>query len=210
MEWILKMMRTRLFGLLAVVATAGGMAAPAWAIPIYGSSDPANNSAELDFARINLLTLRVSLTNTSNYDARITGFGFDIVDGLALGLWSVSGTNDDGDWRFSFSGPGSLEAYAITGPNLWGGDPNSGIAVNLTGVFDFLGVFATDVSLRNVLVRWQRTGPDGEGSDKGYACTSSSPCTPTRIPEPSSLLLLGLGLLLGGTVRLRRRQVNRR
>ena len=202
-------MRTKLLGLLAATAVAA-FAAPASAVPILGSEDPTNNSAELDFARIDFSTLRVTLANTSNYNARITGFGFDLYQGFAWDLLSVSGTLNDGDWRFSFSGPGSLEAYAITGPNLWGGDPNSGIAVDVTGIFDFLGVFGEDVSLRNVLVRWQQTGADGEGSDKGYGCTSTNPCTPVRVPEPSSLILLGLGLLLGGTVASWRRREARR
>jgi hypothetical protein len=181
---------------VAAVTFLAAFAGSASAIPIVGSSDPFNNTADFNYDQLDATTLRVSLTNTSNYDARITGFAFDLYHGFAVGLGSVTGTLDNDDWHFSFTGPETLEAYAITGPNLWGGDPRSGIAVNLTGVFDFLGLFGEDVALQNVLVRFQQTGADGEGSDKGYACTSS--CTPTRVPEPSAMTLLGLGLIMGG------------
>lgn len=182
--------------------------APSWAVPIVGSEDPINNSAQFDYSVQSGFDLRVALQNTSSYDARITGFGFDIAGGSALGLWSVSGTLNDDAWQFAFDalpGADDRDAFAITGANLWGGSTNDGIKVGGTGVFDFLGLFDSDLSVSNIVVRFQRTGPNGEGSDKGYECASG--CTPptTQVPEPASLALFGAGIAALGFTKRRRR-----
>jgi hypothetical protein len=186
--------------LIAVAFVLAAFAAPSWAVAIIGLSDPNSNSAELGYSVVSPFKLRVSLANTSLFDARITGFGFDIDQGLAAGLWSVSGTLDDEDWRFSFDaipGPQDLEAFAITGADLWGGNTHDGIATAATGIFDFAGLFAANASLSNIVVRFQRTGPSGEGSDRGYACASDCDFA-VQVAEPSTLALIGLGLAIVG------------
>ena len=196
-------------GFVSAAALLAVLCAPASAIPITGIEDPLNNNGEFNFSVENLVKLRVEVGNTSNYNARITGFGFDITDGIAVALWSVTGTLDDGDWRFAYGGfprNAEFEAFAITGPNLNGGDPRSGIAVGSTGVFDFAGLFSSSLSVSNLLARFQQTGADGEGSDRGILCTNG--CAPTQIDEPNGSLLTatGIGLLmLVGVARVRRR-----
>jgi hypothetical protein len=194
------------FGTLLLAA----LSAPSWAIPIVGDTDPANNSGDFNFEIASPFELRVGLQNTSNFDARITGFGFDINHGLALGLWSVSGTLDNNSWNFSFDaipGPDDRDAFAITGANLWGGQPNDGISVGSTGLFSFLGLFANDLTISNVAVRFQQTGPRGQGSDKGFGCATACVPTPppTNVPEPATLMLFGVGLAILGGVATRRR-----
>jgi len=184
------------------------LSAPSWAVPIVGSEDPANNSAQFGYSVQSGIDLRVTLENTSSYDARITGFGFDLDGGSAFGLWSVHGTLDDAAWQFSYDaipGADDRDAFAITGANLWGGNTNDGIKVGGTGVFEFLGLFKSELSVSNIVVRFQRTGRDGEGSDKGYACTSSCSPPASQVPEPASLALFGVGIAaLGFAKRWRR------
>jgi len=193
---------------LSLVCLLAAFSAPSWAVPIVGSDDSVNNTAQFGYSVQNGFDLRVTLKNTSSYDARVTGFGFDLDGGSAYGLWSVSGTLDNDAWNFSYDAiPGSddRDAFAITGPNLWGGSPNDGIKVGATGIFDFWGTFQSNASVSNIVVRFQNTGRNGQGSDKGYACTASCAPPMTQVPEPTSLALLGAGIAVLGFAKRRRR-----
>lgn len=193
---------------ISLVFLLAAFSAPSWAVPIVGSDDSVNSSAQFGYSVQNAFDLRITLKNTSSYDARVTGFGFDLDGGSAYGLWSVSGTLDNDAWSFSYDAiPGSddRDAFAITGPNLWGGSSNHGIKVGATGIFDFLGVFQSNASVSNIVVRFQNTGRDGQGSDKGYACTASCAPPMTQVPEPTSLALLGAGVAALGFAKRRRR-----
>lgn len=174
----------------------------AFAVPILGVNDPVNNSAEFTW-----LGDSIFIENTSNFDARITAFGFDSSTNV-LGLDSVSGTEDDTAWTLLFNeavggtGGGTFEFGVTTSKgadkNLTGGFPNAGIAVGSTGVFGFdLGLSLVFEDMSNFFVRFQRTGEDG-GSDRGVYC--SGDCDPVNVPEPRTLAILAvgaLGLLIG-------------
>jgi hypothetical protein len=110
----------------------------------------------------------------------------------------VSGTGDDSDWTLiTCTKPGvEGEDCTVSGPNEFGGDVSSGIVVGATGTFTFSGTFANPATLTDFFVRWQATGIDGEGSDKGFE---------VGLPEPGTLALLGAGLLGLGASRRRRK-----
>ena len=165
-------------------------------------------------------TFTFSVTNTSPFDARITGIGFDLVAG------DFSGNQSSGLSGFTGSNPGAftfidgqlgnvpqfnnavLDFGWTTGPNFGGGSPNDGIAPGTSLTFTVTGAAFTGMTesqiCNAVFVRFQRVGPNGEGSDVGRP---GGPGTP--VPEPASMLLFGSGLL-GAAYILRSRRRSRR
>jgi hypothetical protein len=166
----------------------------------------------------------VAVTNTSTSgDPRLTSFAFNLpnaptVTGISAFSSSLSGWHSSYD-RNDIDTPGQFgfyDAAALSGPNFNGGSPNSGIARNVTGNFSFtlngsgmLGL--TESSFLSLLAydppgganeheqyfigRFQRVGFLGLFSD--VATPTGEPRTPpTRgVPEPTTLLLTGIGLL---------------
>jgi hypothetical protein len=159
------------------------------------------------------LSFTGTLTNTSPFDARITGFGFDLAAGNLSGftgspdpITSPTGVMfdfEDGNLGNVPAGFNSVEldfGY-LTGNNFNGGDPQQGLAPSGTLSFTISGAFAgfTEAEIAaGLLTRFQRVGPNGEGSDVGSI---------TAVPEPASMLLFGSGLAWLARRRMRRQPV---
>jgi hypothetical protein len=185
---------------LAVLLFAG----QASAVVIEGTNNPIDNTADFAWTVNSDGQLVVTLANTSNFDALLTGFQFDVANGAVSGMVSVTGTLDNGDWVWTTDVTGcSADECLITGTNLNGGNPQAGIQVSNSGVFTFSGDFADPSTITNIMVRFQRTGSDGEGSDRGFECISD--CEPPDVPEPGTLMLFGFGLIGLGLASRRRR-----
>ena len=166
-------------------------------------------------------TLTFTVRNTSQFDARITGIGFDLPP---AGNGSPSGLNGfTGNVTFQPAGVGFafsdadlgnvpqfnstvLDFGFITGSNFAGGNPNDGLppgidpgdeATFVVSGAGFAGM--TEGQICNaIFVRFQRVGANGQLSDVGV---------PTNTPEPMTMLLFGTGLA-GIAARARRRHRN--
>lgn len=156
-------------------------------------------------------TLTFTITNTSPFDARITGIGFDIGPGNINGFTGTAPTGSGFTFRDGNLGNvpqfnGAVLDFGFTTSNngaFTNGFPNNGIAPGSSLTFTVSGsAFAgmTPEAICNaIFVRFQRVGANGEGSDVGR---------PNPVPEPMTMLLFGTGLA-GVAARARRRRGNK-
>jgi hypothetical protein len=183
-------------------------------VPITGNST-GNQSTGTVSVSFNDATnnFTFTVTNTSPFDARITGLGFDIGAGNVNGF---SGANVAG-FTFSDGNLGNVPQFNsadldfgfTTGNsgNFNGGFPPNGIAPGSSLTFTVSGAgFGNGLTEQqlasSIYVRFQRVGANGEGSDVGR------PGNPNAVPEPMTMLLFGTGLA-GIAARARRRRATK-
>jgi hypothetical protein len=216
----------KLFLTLGAVAVVACLSAKAQAdtITISGvnSGNAATATVVCEFnAQTNTFTF--TITNTSaitqpGSTSTITGIGYDLPptgNASASGLNGFTGSQAPSltsNFDFSDADLGNVPAGFnnvvldfgfTTGPsgNFAGGSPNDGLLPGESASFTVSGAaftgFTESQICNAIFVRFQNV--PGAGSDVG------TPGTPTNIPEPSTMLLLGSALIgLGGVVRRHR------
>ncbi len=193
------------------------VAANAATVIVFGTNSPSDATATGTITCCGANTLTFSLTNTSPFDARITAVGFDLVAGdfsgnNSSGLNGYTGTSSSASFAFGDGSLGNVPMFNAAvldfgssvgnSGNFTGGSPNNGIDQMQTVNFTVTGPFAgfSEAELASALVvRFQRVGEDGKGSDVGRSLNT------TAVPEPASMILFGTGLMVLARRKLRRR-----
>lgn len=180
---------------------------------IVGNSSPSLASANITGFSLNGNSFTFTIQNTSQFDARITSIGFDLQGASRDGF---AGSNVAG-FRFTDSNDSNVPQFNsavldfgfVTGNsgNFNGGSPNNGLAPGASLTFSVAGNFgnlSAQQIINSIFVRFQRVGPNGNGSDVG-TIVPGAPNAP--VPEPATMILLGTGLAgVASRVRRRRRQ----
>ncbi len=183
--------------------------------------------------------LTITIDNTSDFSGIITGAVFnitqDITSASLLSLTDGNGNDISSSWQVLLdinnnTTPGNtvFDVAFNTTNGILGGIYNDGVATNTNNAFPDIATLVLSIAspdpwvfsdiADDSILRTQRTGQDGSGSDKIVTSTSTSGNTSTtsgntstssgtQVSEPGVLILLGIGLLSQGLIFMRRRRL---
>lgn len=181
-------------------STAGGCTASSYfSISQNNDTDPAANSSD-NWVLTNLST-SLSISQLT-INAAAGGFMFD----MCMSGSTPQLTNSTFSCAFGAEGtPGSNVGYTLDGTTSWGSSGTSEGSATYTNVISIVPNAAVDDIYGEVIITFQ-SGFTHSNTATFQADTDQVTIPVSGVPEPGTFISLGLGLLLLGGYRLRRRK----
>ena len=196
----------------AVCAMGLAREASALQVTVQGNADP-NLQATISITSLTNAAITFSATNVlvAGVTSSITGIGFELPGTItastpgvcagSCGNFTATPTVNTSPGNVPQFNSAVLDWAIITGPSFAGGNPpgiNQGQTATFTVTGDFTGL-TQEQFLAGLYVRFQSV------SDPNFATVGSDVAhAPTTVPEPTSMLVLGMGLI-GLAVGIRRK-----